>query len=78
MADEFNRRYAFKFETKGKSQNEKLENEYWCLVNGPTEEELQANPKKYKITVEYAADLPVNKYGSGFSKHSQSKSSPSV
>lgn len=69
MADEFSRRYTFKFETKGKNHNEKLENEYWCLVNGPTEKQEQENPKKFKVTVEYAADLPVNKYGSGFSRH---------
>lgn len=25
-----------------------------------------SNPAKYKVTVEYAADLPVSKHGSGF------------
>jgi hypothetical protein len=32
------------------------------------------SPKKYKVTVEYAADLPANRYGSGFPLTSSTRS----
>lgn len=34
----------------------------------------ELHPKRYKVTVEYAADLPANKYGSGFPQSTMKKS----
>jgi hypothetical protein len=42
-----------------------MEHEYWNLVNGVDSKEAKINDK-YKVTVEYAADLPTHQYCSGF------------
>ena len=68
MAEEFQKNYKFKFQTHGLSKESQLENEYWKLVKGVTTDDSKT-AEKYKVTIEYAADLPVHQYGSGFPLH---------
>ena len=74
MAEEFQKNYKFKFPQEGQTKESRLENEYWKLVKGvPTNDPKTA--EKYKVTIEYAADLPVHQYGSGFPLHQTLKTS---
>lgn len=54
-----------------------MEYEYWSIVNntiGSLKYYIDGPDWKYKTHVEYAADLPVNKLGSGFPLFENSKS----
>ena len=49
-----------------------MEHEYWSIVRGPTQEN-ERGLDKYKVTIEYAADLPTHQYGSGFPQFQSSR-----
>jgi hypothetical protein len=42
-----------------------MEKEFWQIVNGSGLDEGKISDK-YKVTIEYAADLPTHQFGSGF------------
>jgi hypothetical protein len=70
MADNFAKNYRQKSSFKFKNSFRANEYEYWAMVEDPLF-------KKDSVTVEYAADLPSSKYGSGFpSPYSGNESHP--
>lgn len=65
MAHNFEKNYHFHYDRKGSTLEAQHEQEYWSIVNGgqvASENTLD----KVRLTIEYAADLPVQKFGSGF------------
>lgn len=74
MADKFAKNYKQKSSFKFKNSFRANEYEYWAMVEDPLckFEKSKETPKniflvkKDSVTVEYAADLPSSKYGSGF------------
>ena len=74
MADNFAKNYEQKSPFKFKNSFRANEYEYWAMVEDPlckieiSKRELKFFflVKKDSVTVEYAADLPSSKYGSGF------------
>lgn len=65
MAENFEKNYQYHFEKRGSTVEAQREQEYWSIVNGG-EVASEKNLDKVRMAVEYAADLPVQKYGSGF------------
>ncbi len=63
-----------KFGGYGDTKFSQLENQYWRLVEGAQIDTKEGSNKRYRVTVQYAADLPANKYGSGFQTTSNSRS----
>lgn len=77
MATDFEKQYKFKTNPKGETTHDKVQCEYWNLVNekyGKNKIDSDGPDWKYKTTVEYAADLPVSKHGSGFPLFENSRS----